>query len=175
MDIVNIVASGQLNFTELDLEALQQDLGNDVSELKADFPRLDVKFDEDSPLIMIYSSGTYTIPGASSKKELQESREQFISYLDNVSSGELTETSFSIKYMVFMCDTEKSIDLEIASIRFGIERVEYEPEQFPGLIYRMDDPKGVILAFSTGKLLFTGFKNMELAQEAKEKIVSELF
>jgi len=169
MNIVNIVASGQLNFRELDLEALQQDLGNDVSELKADFPRLDVKFDENSPLIMIYSSGTYTIPGASSKKELQESREQFISYLDNVSSGELTETSFSIKYMVFMYDTEKSIDLEIASIRFGIERVEYEPEQFPGLIYRMDDPKGVILAFFDWKTSFYRLQKHGAGTRSKRK------
>ena len=34
----------------------------------------------------------------------------------------------------------------------------YEPEQFPGLIYRMDDPKVVILIFATGKLVVTGAK-----------------
>ena len=34
----------------------------------------------------------------------------------------------------------------------------YEPEQFPGLIYRMDDPKVVILIFTSGKLVCTGAK-----------------
>jgi len=34
----------------------------------------------------------------------------------------------------------------------------YEPEQFPGLIHRMPDPKTVILLFASGKLVCTGAK-----------------
>ncbi len=48
------------------------------------------------------------------------------------------------------------IDLERTT--YSLKRTMYEPEQFPGLIYRMDDPKAVILIFSTGKLVCTGAK-----------------
>ncbi len=41
---------------------------------------------------------------------------------------------------------------------YGLKKTMYEPEQFPGLIYRMDDPKVVILIFATGKLVCTGAK-----------------
>ncbi len=40
----------------------------------------------------------------------------------------------------------------------SLPRSMYEPEQFPGLIHRMPDPKTVILIFSTGKLVCTGGK-----------------
>ena len=46
----------------------------------------------------------------------------------------------------------------------------YEPEQFPGLIYRMDDPKVVILLFASGKLVCTGAKKEENVYEAVCKL-----
>jgi transcription initiation factor TFIID TATA-box-binding protein len=46
----------------------------------------------------------------------------------------------------------------------------YEPEQFPGLIYRMDDPKVVILIFASGKLVCTGAKKEEDVPRAVAKL-----
>jgi len=46
----------------------------------------------------------------------------------------------------------------------------YEPEQFPGLIYRMDDPKVVILLFASGKLVCTGAKKENEVHEAVAKL-----
>jgi transcription initiation factor TFIID TATA-box-binding protein len=51
------------------------------------------------------------------------------------------------------------IDLEKAAYTLG--RTMYEPEQFPGLIYRMETPKVVILLFASGKLVCTGAKKEE--------------
>src|SRR5207245_801545 len=48
------------------------------------------------------------------------------------------------------------IDLE--KVVYGLKKTMYEPEQFPGLIYRMDEPKVVILIFASGKLVCTGAK-----------------
>jgi len=50
----------------------------------------------------------------------------------------------------------------------------YEPEQFPGLIYRMKEPKVVILIFRSGKLVLTGGRSEDQVHEATEKIVSIL-
>jgi transcription initiation factor TFIID TATA-box-binding protein len=60
------------------------------------------------------------------------------------------------------------IDLEKAT--YTLSKTMYEPEQFPGLIYRMDIPKVVILLFSSGKLVCTGAKKEEEVYEAVNKL-----
>ncbi|RLI34275.1 TATA box-binding protein, partial [Candidatus Bathyarchaeota archaeon] len=64
------------------------------------------------------------------------------------------------------------IDLEKAAYTLG--RTMYEPEQFPGLIYRMDDPKVVILLFASGKLVCTGAKKESEVYEAVKKLHERL-
>jgi transcription initiation factor TFIID TATA-box-binding protein len=60
------------------------------------------------------------------------------------------------------------IDLE--KVTYSLKRTMCEPEQFPGLIYRMDDPKVVILIFSTGKLVCTGAKKEGEVHRAVAKL-----
>ena len=50
----------------------------------------------------------------------------------------------------------------------------YEPEQFPGLIYRMQDPKTVLLLFASGKLVCTGAKSEAMVYESVGKIYEVL-
>ena len=55
-----------------------------------------------------------------------------------------------------------------------MEKVEYEPEQFPGLVYRLDSPKVVVLLFGSGKMVWTGAKVPEDVVRAVQKIAAEL-
>jgi transcription initiation factor TFIID TATA-box-binding protein len=57
---------------------------------------------------------------------------------------------------------------------FNLDKIEYEPEQFPGLVYRLDDPKVVVLLFGSGKLIITGGKIAEDARRAVIKISEDL-
>jgi len=59
-------------------------------------------------------------------------------------------------------------------VGFNLDKIEYEPEQFPGLVYRLDDPKVVVLLFGSGKLIITGGKQPEDARRAVQRILSEL-
>ncbi|MEE9405974.1 MAG: TATA-box-binding protein [Candidatus Aenigmarchaeota archaeon] len=56
----------------------------------------------------------------------------------------------------------------------AIENAEYEPEQFPGLVYRVKDPRAAALIFSSGKIVCTGAKNIELAHIAIAKVVKRI-
>ena len=47
--------------------------------------------------------------------------------------------------------------------------VEYEPEQFPGLVYRLDDLNTVMLIFRSGKIIITGATSKKQAEQAAEK------
>ncbi len=53
-------------------------------------------------------------------------------------------------------------------------RISYEPEQFPGLIYRMNDPKVVILIFSSGKLVCTGARKEGDVHQAVDNLRQKL-
>ncbi|MCK4320665.1 TATA box-binding protein, partial [Candidatus Bathyarchaeota archaeon] len=64
------------------------------------------------------------------------------------------------------------IDLEKSA--YSLKRTMYEPEQFPGLIYRMDEPKVVVLIFASGKLVCTGAKKEEDIHEALSKLHKKL-
>jgi transcription initiation factor TFIID TATA-box-binding protein len=55
-----------------------------------------------------------------------------------------------------------------------MENAMYEPEVFPGLIYRMAEPKTVFLIFSTGRIVCTGAKTKEIVGEAVEKLVEQV-
>lgn len=59
--------------------------------------------------------------------------------------------------------------MELAA--YALPDVIYEPEQFPGLIYRMREPKVVILLFTTGKLVITGAKKEEYIRTAVENLM----
>jgi transcription initiation factor TFIID TATA-box-binding protein len=66
------------------------------------------------------------------------------------------------------------LNLNAIAMGLGLERIEYEPEQFPGLVYRMDEPRVVLLLFGSGKLVCTGAKKPEDASRAVDKIRAEL-
>jgi len=64
--------------------------------------------------------------------------------------------------------------LNAIAIGLGLENIEYEPEQFPGLVYRVDDPDVVVLLFGSGKLVITGGSNVTDAEDALIKIEEQL-
>ena len=67
----------------------------------------------------------------------------------------------AITNMFCSYDMGRYINLNKVVITLNLENIEYEPEQFPGLVYRIEDPKIVALLFSSGKIILTGGKNIE--------------
>lgn len=172
MEIVNMVATGSLNVSEVDLESVYQDSDQEITDF---YPgRLEIRFDDETPMVMMYPAGTYTIPGAQSIAEIEAVRDRLDAYLGDVTDGFLATESFEIKYIVFMEDYEANLDLELVTIQLGLSRTEYEPEQFPAVIFRSTDPDGVVLIFATGKLLFTGFDSRDAAETVHHQLTEEL-
>lgn len=167
LSIASIVATGKID-REFDLEAL----ANDLDAYQCDYsvnehPGMYVKFSEDGPTATIFTSGSINIRGASSITELNKNK----SLLENRISSLGTDgniSGFHITNIVFTADLNEDIDLNQLTITLGFENIEYEPEQFPGLIYRLE--QGVILIFSSGKLVLTGFTNTDDAEQAFDKI-----
>ena len=79
-----------------------------------------------------------------------------------------------ISNLVITTDYESPVDLNSLVLALPFEKTEYEPEQFPGLIYRIDDPSAVCLVFSSGKCVITGTKSPDEANEAADALMDEL-
>ena len=79
---------------------------------------------------------------------------------------------FKIENIV--ASTSLGAELDLKAIALGLENVEYEPEQFPGLVYRIDVPKVVVLLFGSGKLVCTGARKPSDVEQAVKKITAEL-
>ena len=84
----------------------------------------------------------------------------------------LSKPEIQVQNIVASAGLGGHIDLEKST--YSLKRTMYEPEQFPGLIYRMDDPKVVILIFASGKLVCTGAKKEAEVHRAVAKLQETL-
>jgi transcription initiation factor TFIID TATA-box-binding protein len=76
--------------------------------------------------------------------------------------------------MVLSGDLGQQLNLNAIAIGLGLKNIEYEPEQFPGLVYRVSPPDVVVLMFGSGKAVITGAKSIENAKTALETVQSQL-
>ena len=80
----------------------------------------------------------------------------------------------TVQNIVASADLGSVLNLNAIAIGLGLENIEYEPEQFPGLVYRLAVPKVVVLIFGSGKIVVTGGKKPKDAEDAVDRIVKEL-
>ena len=78
----------------------------------------------------------------------------------------------TIENVVSTANLGGKVDLETAAAY--MDNLMYEPEQFPGLIYRMKEPKVVLLIFASGKMVITGAKSSKWSKEAAENMMTLL-
>ena len=76
--------------------------------------------------------------------------------------------------MVATADLGGELNLNEVAMGLGLENVEYEPEQFPGLVYRINEPKAAMLLFGSGKTVCAGARTIEDVSFAVEKVAKEL-
>lgn len=136
------------------------------------FPGLVLRIPKPKTATLIFSSGKMVCTGAKSEKEVRRAVNTIIGLLRNhgieVKGGPIIE----IQNIVASANLKALVDLERAA--YLLENSMYEPEQFPGLIYRMDGPKVVLLIFSSGKVVCTGARREEEVQEAINKLYDKL-
>jgi len=171
-EIVNIVARGHLG-REIDLPELKKDILTDEVYIKG--PGLYFKLSEDSPTITLARSGKYIITGCSSEEELNKEHERTLHYLSSLNLlDKPRDQSFEIVNVVSTYSLDTPLDLNNLVIQLGFEETEYEPEQFPGVIYRPSEYNIVFLIFGSGKVVITGASSVEDAEEST-KYLTDVF
>ena len=172
INIENVVASTGIG-QELDLQTVAMDLeGADYDPEQ--FPGLVYRTQNPKSAALIFRSGKIVCTGAKSTDAVHESLELVFEKLRELEIPVADEPEITVQNIVASADLGESLNLNAIAIGLGLENIEYEPEQFPGLVYRLDDPEVVALLFGSGKLVITGGKRPEDAEHAVDKIVSRL-
>jgi len=170
INIENVVASATLK-QRVDLNAVVKGYPG-VEYRPEQFPGLVFRLKRPKTATLIFNSGKMVCTGAKSEKEARRAVMKVIKELKKSGIIIISKPELKIQNIVASASLGGMIDLEKSAYSLG--RTMYEPEQFPGLIYRMDDPKVVILLFASGKLVCTGAKKEEDVYTAVSKLHQRL-
>ena len=161
--IENVVATVNVEITEkMDLNQIARKHG-DAEYNPERFPGLVMRISDPKATFLIFSTGKMVVTGLRRADEAARGVEKAIKNIKKAGI-KVANPEITIQNIVASGDLHTNIDLNMAAI--VMENVMYEPEVFPGLIYRMKDPKTVFLIFSTGKIVCTGAKNSEVVKDA---------
>ena len=175
-DIVNMVASTR--FCEsIDLNQVSIDLNIDYEQEQ--FPGMVYKVATPKVCVLLFRSGKAVATGAKSIADVDTAFA--ILREDLINNASLTlwpeaDCATQLQNVVVTVDTQMALNLNELSLMLPFVKTEYEPEQFPGLIYRIEDNgmKAVCLVFSSGKCVITGCKTIPETSDAATVLISDL-
>jgi transcription initiation factor TFIID TATA-box-binding protein len=168
--IENVVGTGTLN-QRIDLNAVVKN-NPGVEYRPKQFPGLVFRLKRPKTATLIFNSGKMVCTGAKSEKEARRAVMKVVKELKK--SGIIIIGKPEIKVVNMVASANLSGRIELEDCAYSLGRTMYEPEQFPGLIYRMDEPKVVILLFASGKLVCTGATKEEDVYKAVGKLHKKL-
>ena len=178
--VVNIVSSASMGVT-LDLHEIS-DRFAEAEYKKQKFPGLIYRMKKPKVAILLFTSGKLICTGAKTIDQTKEAvnilRDRLKTLFAEKHPEELEkipkEVDVKIQNIVATGDLGTIINLDKAMVYLSFEKVEYEPEQFPALVYRVDEPRTVFLLFGSGKVVCTGGKNIEDINIAMDILIDEL-
>lgn len=167
----NVVGTAELQ-TELNLHTLADDF--DKAEYDPDnFPGLIYRMDDPKASALVFRSGKVVCAGATSIPNLRAAMAHTFNTIQKL-GVKTTSPEIAIVNIVFSANLKEQLNLKAIAIGLGLENIEYEPEQFPGLVYRLDDPAVVTILFGSGKLVITGGETEADAEHAIQQLTSQL-
>lgn len=170
--IENVVASTSMG-SELDLQSIALTLQG--AEYNPDqFPGLIYRLDEPKTAILLFASGKAVCTGGKSWKQVDETVRRVAEMIRRGGQKITSHPKIQVQNIVATSNLESEINLNSIAITLGLERVEYEPEQFPGLVCRLEKPRVVVLLFGSGKLVCTGARRPSDVELAVQTITAEL-
>ncbi len=172
--VENIVAS-TIFAEKLDLDVIATSLEEAEYEPEQ-FPGLVYRLKDPKTATLLFRSGKANCTGAKNIEDVRKTVNIIADKLKKLGVKVHKDLDIVVQNMVATADLGGELNLDEVAVAFGLENVEYEPEQFPGLVYRVKVPKVVMLLFGSGKIVCTGGRNTEdvskAVQDLSEKLTS---
>ena len=168
--IVNIVATSNLE-RAIPLVKLAEALPN-TEYNPEQFPGLVMRIKEPKTSALIFSSGKIVCTGAKSMQKVKESIDMIIKNIEKIKIKINVKPEFTVQNLV--ASGAIGIDLNLNSLAIKLPNTEYEPEQFPGLVFKLSGTRATFLLFSNGKIVCTGTRSEKKLHEAVDLLIKEL-
>ena len=169
--VVNLVVTTDLEH-KLHLEKIASTLPN-VEYNPEQFPGLIMRIKEPKTSALLFSSGKVVCTGAKNISSAGKSIHHIIDALKKVDVKIIIEPILKVQNLVGA--GELGFDINLNGLTMKLRNVEYEPEQFPGLVYKIKEPfRSSFLLFSNGKIVCTGTKSEEEMHACLEQLIADL-
>lgn len=165
--VENVVAFASLG-KDISLTKLIEKL-EDVEYEPERFPGLVYRIKNPRVATLIFSSGKIVCTGARSVKLAKEAMHKVVDRIRETGVDLPREFEIRIENIVASTQIHTKNKLNLERLAFELENSEYEPESFPGLVYRLRNPKAAFLLFGSGKIICTGARRVEDIHTALEK------
>jgi transcription initiation factor TFIID TATA-box-binding protein len=170
ISVVNIVVSTSLQH-DIPLEKMAATLSN-TEYNPEQFPGLVIRIKEPKTSALIFSSGKVVCTGARSMEKVEESIKKIIKSLEKIGIKITIKPEIVIQNIV--ASGSVGMDLNLNELAMKLPNTEYEPEQFPGLVYKLAEARATFLLFSNGKIVCTGTKSEKEVHAALDKLIEQL-
>jgi transcription initiation factor TFIID TATA-box-binding protein len=160
--IENVVASVEVD-AKIDLNLLARKQ-RDAEYNPEQFPGLMLRVKNPKATILVFNSGRMVITGLRRESEAERAVENVVAKIRRAGIPVSGTPKITVQNIVASGDLHSRVDLDMAQM--ALERCLYEPEVFPGLIYRMKTPKAVFLIFSSGRIVCAGTNKESITRKA---------
>jgi len=168
--IQNIVATVTLD-QDIDIYTLEKTLPDTEYEPEQ-FPGLVYKLENPKTTLLIFRTGKVVIAGAKNIDDVIDATKKLVKLLKQTDIELPQKPNIQIQNIVATSNLHANVYLEKAASL--LENTMYEPEQFPGLIYKLNEPNAVLLIFSSGKVVIAGVRREEDIIVALNKVYDTL-
>ena len=168
--IQNIVATTSLG-KDVPLTKLAKTIPN-TEYNPEQFPGLVLRVKEPKSAVLVFSSGNLVCTGTKSIAQVKEVINSVIKTLKKINITITDKPKITVQNIVASGTINMALNLN--KLALELENTEYEPEQFPGLVYKLVEPNATFLLFSNGKLVCTGTKNNQQLKDSMEQLIKTL-
>jgi len=166
LKIQNIVATTSLQ-KDVPLTKLAKTLPN-TEYNPEQFPGLVLRVKKPKSAVLVFSSGNLVCTGTKSIAQVKEVVREVIKQLKKIGVRVTITPKITVQNIV--ASGSINVNLNLNYLALELENTEYEPEQFPGLVYKLAEPNATFLLFSNGKLVCTGTKNRAQLEDSMKQL-----
>ncbi|WP_297421652.1 TATA-box-binding protein [Thermococcus sp.] len=172
LQVENVVASIDLH-GNIDVDRIASEL-DPVHYDPSIFPGAAYKMESFGVTFLIFNSGKLVCTGAKSLETIKQATEELKRKLESLGLKFKGEPEIRVQNLVAAGGVGLG-QLELDEIALTLPNVEYEPEIFPGVVYRVSNSRTTILIFNSGKVVVSGAKTREDAERAVEELKRNLY
>src|SRR3989339_1296874 len=136
------------------------------------FPGLVLRVKEPKSAVLVFSSGNLVCTGTKSLTQVRKVIDEVIKQLKKVNVKITITPKITVQNIV--ASGTINLQLNLNYLALEMENTEYEPEQFPGLVYKLEESNATFLLFSNGKIVCTGTKSEKEVHAALDQLIVNL-